>query len=172
MRGIVAATQPQLASIFDGVHILGPVFLANSVLSLRELWGLGAWVEKKALTAKNAKKSRKGRKVTGSVRSGDVPAPYPSILAFSLRACSHPRSYLPSRQPPNSHPIVPLGCAVDFDNIYQIADELLRLFQLQMNVLGECDLASLTDENLHEYERRQQRIRRLLVELDKFRRPS
>ena len=61
---------------------------------------------------------------------------------------------------------------MDRDDIYQIADELLRLFELQMGVLGHCDLPALADQDLREYEKRQQRIRELLAELDKFRRPS
>jgi hypothetical protein len=61
---------------------------------------------------------------------------------------------------------------MDRDNIYEIAAELCRLFQQQMDALGQDRHADLHEPGMKAYKRRQEPIRELLADLHKFRRPS
>ena len=64
------------------------------------------------------------------------------------------------------------GVIGDPNEIKKVAHEVQRLFQLQMDQLGECPLEDWSEAEWHEYRKRRARIQQLRCELQRLARPS
>jgi hypothetical protein len=67
---------------------------------------------------------------------------------------------------------LPLAVQMDAGGLREIADELIRLLQQQVDAIAGRRFNDLSDEELSAYEHRRSRILVLRTELDKFVRPT
>jgi hypothetical protein len=67
---------------------------------------------------------------------------------------------------------VALAACMDAGGVAEIADELIRLLQQQVDAIAGRKFSDLSDEELSAYQNRKDRILVLRRELDKFVRPT